>query len=257
MNEKKLLGSETAKGGFRNEEKVIKRFNNWKKDKVAQEWLKIMGYFLEEIEYVKAIKISGGYKTDVQVQVTIKLKDAIDCENLSVKLVSNSQGFNQIDKREIDKYVKMWNISKEIEEILKLFTGKIQPRKKVKLKDSRRMLLTEISESERDKIINFFSKNKILIISDILKGRGKFSADWMLVILKKNEESYEWVLKDINTVMNIFGQGDVRVTNEGSLKIGQIGMQRKGGEAGRESAKMLQFKINPCLLFNKRNMLKD
>ncbi|KHO55029.1 MAG: hypothetical protein QT10_C0007G0015 [archaeon GW2011_AR19] len=249
MNEKKLLGSETAKGGFRNEEKVIKRFNNWKKDKVAQEWLKIMGYFLEEIEYVKAIKISGGYKTDVQVQVTIKLKDAIDCENLSVKLVSNSQGFNQIDKREIDKYVKMWNISKEIEEILKLFTGKIQPRKKVKLKDSRRMLLTEISESERDKIINFFSKNKILIISDILKGRGKFSADWMLVILKKNEESYEWVLKDINTVMNIFGQGDVRVTNEGSLKIGQIGMQRKGGDAGRESAKMLQFKINPCLLF--------
>ena len=249
MNEKKLLGSETAKGGFRNEEKVIKRFNNWKKDKVAQEWLKIMGYFLEEIEYVKAIKISGGYKTDVQVQVTIKLKDAIDCENLSVKLVSNSQGFNQIDKREIDKYVKMWNISKEIEEILKLFTGKIQPRKKVKLKDSRRMLLTEMSESERDKIINFFSKNKILIISDILKGRGKFSADWMLVILKKNEESYEWVLKDINTVMNIFGQGDVRVTNEGSLKIGQIGMQRKGGDAGRESAKMLQFKINPCLLF--------
>ena len=122
MNEKKLLGSETAKGGFRNEEKVIKRFNNWKKDKVAQEWLKIMGYFLEEIEYVKAIKISGGYKTDVQVQVTIKLKDAIDCENLSVKLVSNSQGFNQIDKREIDKYVKMWNIPKEVEEILKLFT---------------------------------------------------------------------------------------------------------------------------------------
>ena len=249
MNNKKLLGSETAKGGFRNEEEVINKFNNWKKDKVSQEWLKIMDYLLEEIEYVKAIKITGNYKTDVQVQVTIKLKDAIDCENLSVKLVSNSRGFNQIDKREIDKYVKMWNIPKEVEEILKLFTGKIQPRKKVKLKDSRRMLLTEMSESERDKIINFFSKNKILIISDILKGRGKFSADWMLVILKKNEESYEWVLKDINTVMNIFGQGDVRVTNEGSLKIGQIGMQRKGGDAGRESAKMLQFKINPCLLF--------
>ena len=82
---------------------------------------------------------------------------------MSVKLVSNSRGFNQIDKREIDKYVKMWNIPKEVEEILKLFTGKIQPRKKVKLKDSRRMLLTEMSASERDKIINFFTKNKILI----------------------------------------------------------------------------------------------
>ena len=113
------------------------------------------------------------------------------------------------------------------------------------------MLLTEMSESERDKIINFFTKNKILIISDILKGRDKFSANWMLVILKKNKDSYEWVLRDINTAMNIFGQGDVRITEQGSLKIGQIGMQRKGGDAGRESAKMLQFKINPCLLFDK------
>ncbi len=61
------------------------------KDKNAQEWLEIMGYKLAEIEYVEAIIISG-YKTDVQVQVTIKLKKAIDIENLQVKLVSNSKG---------------------------------------------------------------------------------------------------------------------------------------------------------------------
>lgn len=73
----------------------------------------------------------------------------------------------------------------------------------------------------------------------------------MLVILKKDHKSYKWALKDINTVMNVFGQGDVRITNQGSLKIGEIGMQRKGGDSGRESAKMLQFKINPCLLFDK------
>ena len=29
-------GSKTAKGGFRNEEDVILRFNDWKTDKVAQ-----------------------------------------------------------------------------------------------------------------------------------------------------------------------------------------------------------------------------
>ncbi len=71
----------------------------------------------------------------------------------------------------------------------------------------------------------------------------------MLVILKKNKESYEWALKDINTTMNVFGQGDVIVTDRGSLRIGKITMQRKGGDGGRESAKMLQFKINPCILF--------
>ena len=144
----------------------------------------------------------------------------------------------------------MWNIPKDIENILRLFTGKTEPRNKKMLKDQRRMLLTEMPPSDQEKIIRFFSKNKILVVSDVLKGRDKFAADWMLVILKKDRDSYEWVLKDINTVMNIFGQGDVRITKQGSLKIGQIGMQRKGGDAGRESAKMLQFKINPCLLFD-------
>ena len=34
MNDKELFGSETAKGGFRNEEDVISKFNNWEKDEV-------------------------------------------------------------------------------------------------------------------------------------------------------------------------------------------------------------------------------
>src|SRR3989344_689734 len=249
MEDKVLWGSKTAKGGFRNEDDVIKKFNNWKNEKIAQDWLVKMGYVIKEIEFVKAVKISGNYKTDVQIQVTIKLKEAIDCENLSIKLVSNPQGFNQIDKREVDRYVEMWKIPKDVEEILRLFTGKISPRKDIKLKDSRRMFLTEMTEKERDKLVSFFFKNKILVISDIIKGRDKFSADWMLVILKKNKESYEWVLKDINSVMNTFGQGKVIVTDRGSLRIGKITMQRKGGDGGRESAKMLQFKINPCILF--------
>jgi hypothetical protein len=50
-----------------------------------------MGYHLTEIESVKAVKIKKNYKTDVQVQIrlTIKLKEEIDIQNLSVKLVSN------------------------------------------------------------------------------------------------------------------------------------------------------------------------
>ena len=247
MNGKKL-GSKTAKGGFRNEDDVVRKFNNWEKDKTAQDWLIAMNYKVDEIESVFAVKIHG-YKTDVQVQVTIKLKQAIDSQNLSVKLVSNKQGFNQVDKREISKYVQMWNIPKEVEEILRFFTGKNKPISKKRLKDSRRMFLTEMPKEKQDKIVDFFDKNKILVISDILKGRGKFAANWMLVILKKDRKSYEWVLKDINAAMNVFGQGDVRITRDGNIKIGQIGMQRKGGDAGRESAKMLQFKINPCLLF--------
>jgi len=252
MNKKDLvkLGSQTAKGGFRNEQDVIDRFNDWEKDKTAQEWLTEMNYKIYDIEFVKASKVRGQYKADIQVRITIviKLKSQEDLQNLQVKLVSNPQGFNQIDKRKVDKYVEFWNIPSDITKILKLFTGEIVPTKRG-LRDSRRMFLDEMNKADKDKLVDFFKHNKILIVSDILKGRGEFSADWTLVILKINGES-RWVLKSINQVMNIFGAGDVRITREGSLKIGKIGMQRKGGDSGRESAKMLQFKINPVELFN-------
>ena len=67
-----------------------------------------------------------------------------------------------------------------------------------------------------------------------------------MVILKIGE--LKWVLKNINEVINFY-DGDVEISPRGSLKIGKITMQRKGGDGGRETAKMLQFKLNPCELF--------
>ncbi|MCX6731717.1 MAG: type II restriction endonuclease [Candidatus Parcubacteria bacterium] len=242
------LGSDTARGGFKNEDDIVRKFNNWKTDKDAQKWLEIMGYPVKEIEKVEAIKLHG-YKTDVQVQITIYLKKAIAAENLSIKLVSNPQGFNQIDKRWVDNYVELWNIPENIVKILKMFTGEIPPKIKEGLRDKRRMFFDEMDKESQNQILNFFAKNKILIVSDILKGRGKFSAGWMLVALKSDKIT-KWVLKSINHAMNVFADGEVRITPQGSLKIGKIGIQRKGGDAGRDTSKMLQFKINPVELFD-------
>lgn len=251
MNKDELikLGSRTARDGFKNEHDVINRFNDWRNDKVTQQWLKAMGYEVSDIENVKAIKVCGQYKADIQVRVRIiiKLKSQEDLQNLQIKLVSNPQGFNQIDKRWVDKYVELWNIPNDVTKILKSFTGEIKPTV-TWVKNKRRTLLSEMDKIDQDKIKNFFDKNKILIISDLLKGRGEFSADWVLVILKINGQS-TWVLKSINEAMNVFGGGDIRITDRGSLRIGKILMQRKGGDNGRDTAKMLQFKINPVELF--------
>lgn len=151
----------------------------------------------------------------------IKLKSQEDLQNLQIKLVSNPTGFNQIDKRWVDDYVELWKIPQDVIKILKLFTGETKSTKKG-LKDSRRMFLIEMSESDQNKLLDFLKKNKILIVSDILKGRGEFSADWTLVILKVNGES-RWVLKSINHVMNVFGSGDIRITDivsDGDICIG-------------------------------------
>lgn len=239
-------GSQTAKNGFRNENDIIDKFNNWDIDNEAQTWLRLMQYVLSEIEFVKAVKISG-YKADIQIQVTIKLKKEIDVENIQIKLVSSPKGFNQIDKRWVDKYSEMWNIPNKIVTLLKRYTGEERPNSK-RLNDNRRMLANEFSFDEQNAIINWLNENKALIVSDIMKGRGRFAAEWMLVA-QKVEKNSRWILKSINYCMNYFGNGEVKITKRGNFKIGRITMQRKGGDGGRETAKMLQFKINPAELF--------
>ena len=249
MDDLVKLGSETAKGGFKNEDNVIERFNNWENDELAQGWLIAMNYVIDEIEYVRAEKIKGSYKADVQVQVSIeiKLKKLTDTQNLQVKLVSNPQGFNQIDKRWVDKYVELWNIPQDITQLLKYFTGEVEPSIESP-RDSRLMFIDELRLEDQEKLVKFIQDNKTLIVSDILKGRGKFSAEWMLVILKIKDEEIKWALKPMNFVLNFYGNGDVKITKQGSIKIGKITNQRKGGDGGRDTAKMLQFKINPSLL---------
>ncbi len=247
MRKEQILGSQTAKNGFLNEDDIVDKFNNWQIDEDAQKWLLIMEYQLIDIEYVKAVKLSG-FKTDVQVQITIKLKEAIDAQNLQVKLVSNPKGFNQIDKRWVDKYVEMWNIPQYITSILKKYTGEIAPTI-VNPKDSRRMFANEFTLDDQKHILDWLNENKSLIVSDILKGRGQFSTEWMLVAQKVKENS-RWILKPINVCLNYFGNGTIEITKQGNFKIGRITMQRKGGDNGRDTAKMLQFKINPAELFD-------
>lgn len=247
MTNKQKLGSQTAKNGFKNEKNIVQKFNNWQNDIEAKTWLILMEYKLAEIEYIKAIVISG-FKADVQVQITIKLKEAIDAENIQVKLVSNLKGFNQIDKRWINKYIEMWNIPNNISNLFKEYTGEILPIIP-NTKDKRRTFANEFSKENQDIILNWLNNNKSLIVSDILKGRGKFSAEWMLVA-QKTKNSARWILKPMNYCLNFFGNGNVVITNRGNFRIGRITMQRKGGDGGRKTAQMLQFKINPAELFN-------
>jgi len=241
------IGSKTARDGFDNEKSIADKFNNWKTDREAQIWLSIMNYSLDEIEFVKAIVVSG-YKADLNVQIQVKLKEAVDIENLQVKLVSNAkQGFNQVDKRPLINYIKKlnWEIPSDVFETLKYFVGEILP-KIENPKDKRRMLMTEFSESEQQAVVKWIEENKSLILTDVLRGRGEFAAEWYLVV-KRYEESKEWVLKNINEVINHY-DGEVKITPRGSIHLGGVTIQRKGGTPDPKS---LQFKINPLSLFDK------
>lgn len=238
-------GSQTAKNGFRNEIEICEKFNNWQEDLEVQKWLKIMKYDLAEVEFVTA-RVLHGFKADLNIE--IKLKNEIAVENIQVKLVSNKKGFNQVDKRWLSHYETMWNIPPEIFRLLQYFTGEIPPYKN-STKDKRRMFLNEFGDDEQHKILEWFNRNKSLILNDIIKGRGQYSAEWVLVAQKVNNNA-KWILVNINEALCHYSSGDVLISPKGSLYIGRITMQRKGGDNGRDTANMLQFKLDPTSLFN-------
>lgn len=241
------LWSDTARWWFQNEDDVVYKFNNWSNDADASNWLLIMWYDLNEIEYVKAIKINWSYKADIQVQITIKLKKEIDAQNIQVKLVSNKKWFNQIDKRWLNKYVELWDIPDDTKELLQYFVWEKKPYIN-NPKDNRRMFLDEFLEEEQENILWFFKNNKTLVISDLLKWRWKFSAEWMLVI-RKYDSTYDWVLLPMNKVLNFYWNWEVALTPRWSIKIWNVTVQRKWWDNWRETANMLQFKMDPTMLF--------
>ena len=84
-------------------------------------------------------------------------------------------------------------------------------------------------------------------MSDLFQGDGIHAAGWMMVALRSSDKP-RWAIRTSADAVKFFSEGPVVLTRGGSLKIGRITMQRKGGDGGRDTAKMLQFKINPALL---------
>jgi hypothetical protein len=237
-------GSATAKGGFRNEDEIRDKLNGWRTDNDARTWLGFIGVKHSEVISVAAIK-PHGEKADVLV--TIETRSGVRKEGISIKLVSGEQGFNQIDKRWLRQYAAKWKMPADVEAALKLFVGEVKPGGKPS-RNAERMFLNELTAEQQKRIVDFFSANKAEIVSDLLSGDGQFAAQWMMVALKSSPQP-RWVLRSIDHVIKFYSEGPVEITRQGNLKIGRITMQRKGGDGGRETANMLQFKINPALLF--------
>lgn len=238
------LGSKTAKNGFRNETEIQAKFNNWREDMDARGWLAAMNYNIGEIRSVRAVK-PHGEKADVEVRITTSKGEKV--EGISIKLVSSRVGFNQIDKRWLRQYVKIWKMPVNVESSLKLFVGETLPAAAGRTPG--RSYLNELDPSAQKAVVDFFTANKETIVPDIFEGDGIHAAQWVMVAVKASEKT-KWIIRSSADTIRFFGEGKVVITRSGNLKIGRITMQRKGGDGGRETAKMLQFKINPALLFD-------
>lgn len=234
-------GSNIARSGFKNEDDVVSHFNNWKTSILAQKWLIDLNARPEILENVIAERIHGE-KTDVKV--SIKISGFNHPYNLQVKLVSINKGFNQVDKRWVDDYHELWEFPKEVLIALKKFTGEIKPFGKCRDKKKRRLFFDELENHEQKQLVSFFSNNKIKVVQDLVQGRGQMAAKYVLVVDKSSRTILTKIIS-INQAIKIMSDGVVEKSPRGSLRIGKILMQRKGGDGGKPSANMLQFKEDP------------
>ncbi len=107
-------------------------------------------------------------------------------------------------------------------------------------------------------MIEVLEKQKILKgyqFIDLFAGIGGFhyalqSFGAKCVFASEIDKKTRWLLKPMNYCLNYFGNGEVIISPRGTIKIGKITMQRKGGDGGRPTANMLPFKINPAELFS-------
>lgn len=109
-------------------------------------------------------------------------------------------------------------------------------------------MMNELDLDRQEAMLKFLNKNKRKIITDVIAGRGKASARWMLLVEEKQGVPWRSAMLPINTVVS-YCVGDASITAKGNLKLGKITIQRKGGDAGKDTAQMLQFKFSPRDLF--------
>lgn len=260
------IGSRTAKGGYDNENDIMAMFENWKTDKNAQDFLKVMGVKIEEIRKIIMKRVGGRKKTDIQLFIinsekTVKI-------NLSLKK-QNTQGYNHIGRNTVDHYCDLFVFSQLTRTGLKKYCGvpgyspldllkswKLDKRDYLNLRDipekithseeeakGGRFFLDELPKKEVDSILSDFITKRDSILFHILSGNEpEYYVDWM-IITKKDNNHIKLYLEPIGETMKR-AKGSVylsRTTQKSgsNLHIGPITVQKKGGTGG---ASQLQFK---------------
>lgn len=239
--------SEIALSGFRNEDWIVSEFNNWTSSTWALNWLSAMGYDKPKKVCAQTTRKMGFfYKADVLTLIDDNV------EWVSVKKFTAS--FNQIDKNWVKKFADLWNMPNEITETLRMYCGEAGHRPIDSTEPittttyPHRFLLNELPSDRQAALISFFNKNKRRIVRDVVAGRGKTAARWMLVVEELCGIPKRSALLPVDTVVQ-HCTGPASITKLGNLKLGRITIQRKGGDSGKSTAQMLQFKFSPKELF--------
>lgn len=197
----------------------------------------------------KAHVLAGRGKTDI----TVSLSNNNKTVDLNISLKKYKANFNQIERRSVSSFGELYNAPKDVIRLLDLFVGNIDPinYNGKKTKSNKRMFLNEFSIGDQNKIIYFFQRIIRSLIKNLLVGFDKKNKPSILALSTSETNFSACRLMTMDEAINkLIGDGKASITPRGSLKIGNITLQRKGGDNGAESANDLQWKFKPKDLAN-------
>lgn len=256
-----MTGSETAKSGFHYETLLAEAISNTETDLSRSVLLKL-GLVLSDIKNVKVEVPRSRYKTDLVIAITLQ-DDSIVTKKLSIK--KSQANFNQLDRRSSEKMKKEFSLTEDEFRLLKFFCGDSKPPEysESKTKSHKRMFITEFTEIDQKVLLEMFEKIKIAYITSAFKGnRPEHEPDYMVTISTKkgdNTLSLDMIhISKMEDAINTYlGDASVSISKKGSIKIGELTVQRKGGDGGKESANDIQVKVRPSLILEKKKISKQ
>jgi hypothetical protein len=255
------MASKAAKRGLKTEDIIINAINS--KSGIGREIIKaiekLYGYSL--ISY-SAFKCSPTAKADIAIkhngkQILISVKEF----DADIKF-----DYNHVERNYVDFYAQKWSMPREVYVALKRFVGEVDVQGNPisiedlqkeaqllgtspgKLSKERKIPLSQMDDKTIESIKRFFSENKMKILKDVFINDENIE---IFIIVKRQKGMIYYYVLPTKDVLNIYSEGDVKVTSKGNLLIGRVTLQRKGGDHHTASgwvdtsASQLQFKIKP------------
>jgi hypothetical protein len=253
------LASKAAKRGLKAEKRLINAINSM--DELGKKLIKAIGDSLG-LKFTLCSAYKGPPRAKTDIVITRNGKSTL----ISVKEFDVKFDYNHVERHYMDFYAQKWLMPQNVYVSLKQFVGEINEQgapisierlereaerlctSPGKLSKKRRIFINQMNYQTRETIKEFFRSKKVEILKDAFINDENI--EFFIVVKREGDTAHYYVLPT-KDVLNVYSAGDVIITPRGSLQIGKVVLQRKGGDhrtnGGRVDvvASQLQFKIKP------------
>lgn len=253
------MASKAAKRGIKAEERLINAINRM--DELGEKLIKTIEDFLS-LKFTSYSARKGPPRAKTDIVISFDKRSIL----ISVKEFDVKADYNHVERHYVEYYVQKWSMPRDVYVGLKQFVGEVDESENPisinmleveaerlgttpgKLSKKRRTFINKMDQQTRNAIIEFFKSNKEKVLKDVFINDENI--EFFIVVKREGGRACYYILPT-KDALDVYGDGDVATTPRGSLRMGRVVIQRKGGDHRTargwvdRAASQLQFKIRP------------